>query len=176
MPLVAMKVMNYALFMSPIYTRPHLAKSRGRPSLKPPHQSAAMTLARERGANYARAQYDDPNNLSLLEAGKHAGLAVRIINERRNAGRYYALALDGKSRGFRYPSWQFDAESTRLTPVLDILREANASCWAIHHFMQIPDTQLDGLTPRDWILDATRDATRVINAARARFASDQGAE
>jgi hypothetical protein len=140
-----------------------------------PHQSAAMTLARERGAVYARQQYEDPHNLSLLAAAKYAGISDRVINERRNAGRYYALVLDGKSRGFRYPSWQFDADSARLTPVLDILREANASCWATHHFMQMPNSQLDGLTPRDWILDPTRDAGRAVNTARARFASDQGA-
>lgn len=140
-----------------------------------PQQSAARTSARERGAVYARQQYDDPQNLSLSEAARHAHLSERVINERRNDGRYYALVLDGKSRGFRYPSWQFDADGVRLAPVLEILRAAKASCWAIHQFMLAPNVHLDGLAARDWILDPTRDVGRVSELVRARFLSDQGA-
>lgn len=141
----------------------------------PPVQSAAMTSARARGAVYSRQQYESPENLSLQDAAKHTGFSDRLINTRRNAGRYYALLLDGNSRGFRYPAWQFDAQPERLASVLDVLLEAQASCWAIHNFMLGAHVQLDGMSPREWILDRARDIGRVVNLARGRFLSDQGA-
>ena len=140
-----------------------------------PLQSAAMSSARERGATYARQQYDDPLNLSLADAAKHSRLSDRLINGRRNAGQYYALVLDGNSRGFRYPSWQFDARPGRLAPVLQVLQAADARCWSVHHFMQSSSDRLEGLCPRDWILDDARDVQAVVRLAQARFNSDQGA-
>lgn len=140
-----------------------------------PLQSAAMSSARERGAAYARQQYDDPMNLSLADAAKHSGHSDRLINSRRNAGQYYALVLDGNSRGFRYPSWQFDARPERLAAVLKVLQAADARCWSVHHFMQSPSDRLEGVCPREWILDGARDIDAVVRLAQARFHSDQGA-
>lgn len=140
-----------------------------------PPQSPAMTLARERGAAYARDQYAKPENLSLLEAAKVSGRSERWVNARRNDGDYYALILDGNSRGFRYPQWQFDADAKRLRAILDILHEAGLSCWTIHNFLLRPHADLGGISPKDWILDSSLDLWRVIEVARARFLSDQGA-
>ena len=80
-------------------------------------QRVAMSSARPRGATYARQQYDEPLNLLLADSAKLSGISDRVINERRNAGQYYALILDGNSRRFRYPSWQFDARPERLARV-----------------------------------------------------------
>ena len=140
-----------------------------------PLQSAARLSARERGATHARQQYDDPLNLSLADAAKHSGLSDRLINVRRNAGQYHALVLDGNSRGFRYPTWQFNARPERLAPVLQVLQAADARCCLVHHFMQSPSDRLEGLCPRDWILDDARDVQAVVRLAQARFHSDQGA-
>ena len=159
-----------------IEVREKVAQEVGRVlDLLAPFQNAAMSSARERGATYARQQYDDPLNLSLADAAKHSGLSDRLINVRRNAGQYYALVLDGNSRGFRYPSWQFDARPERLAPVLQVLQAADARCWSVHYFMQSPSDRLEGLCPRDWILDDARDVQAVVRLAQARFHSDQGA-
>lgn len=140
--------------------------------LAPP--SEAVTAARERGATWKRAEYGSPDNLSLEQASEHVGLSTRVINERRNDGRYYALLAEGQTRGFRFPRWQFDVPGQRLQPVLAIARNAGATAWGIHVFMISPSSLLDGATPRDWLGDAARDLERVAALARNRFHGDQG--
>ena len=138
-------------------------------------ESPALRSARERGLAYARAEYEKPEHLSLAQASAKAKLSERIINERRNAGRYYALILEGNTRGFRFPEWQFGVKQERLAPVLDVMREAQASCWMIHNFLIAPNSLLGNMTPRDYLLDADRPLDHLINIVRGRFTSDQGA-
>ena len=140
-----------------------------------PAQLAGLNAARERGAIWAREEYGNPENLSLNQAATHTGISGRVINERRNAWRYFALVPHGQQRGFRFPRWQFDADNGRLAAVLAVLRDANAGCWTVHSFMITPNAQLEGTMPRDWILDSQNNLERVLQVARARFTSDQGA-
>jgi hypothetical protein len=139
----------------------------------PPSQ--AVSTARERGAAYARQEYANPANVTLQQAAALAGVSERVVNARRQNGQYYALLLDSKQRGFRFPAWQFDADPKRLHSVLRILGESGVNCWVQHQFLTAPHVQLDGLAPRAWIVDATRELDRVLSIARARFLRDQGA-
>ncbi|MES2760139.1 MAG: hypothetical protein V4693_22415 [Pseudomonadota bacterium] len=141
--------------------------------LNPP--SEAVAAARERGAAWKRTEYANPGNLSLEQASEHVGLSTRVINERRNDGRYYALLAEGQTRGFRFPRWQFDVPEQRLQSVLAIARAAGSTAWGIHVFMISPSSLLDGAAPRDWISDAAQDLERVAVLARNRFHGDQGA-
>lgn len=140
--------------------------------LNPPSQ--VVTAARDRGAAWKRTEYAAPSNLSLDQASAHVGLSARVINERRNDGRYYALLMDGQTRGFRFPLWQFDVPEQRLQSVLSIARAAGATPWGIHVFMISPSSLLDGATPGGWIGDASKDLERAIGLARNRFHGDQG--
>lgn len=140
-----------------------------------PPAGKAVVAARERGAAWKRSEIADTNNLSLQQASAHIGLSTRVINERRNDGRYYALLAEGQTRGFRFPRWQFDVPQQRLQAVLDIAQAAGATTWGIHVFMISPSSLLDGATPRDWIGDAAKDLARVTSLARNRFHGDQGA-
>lgn len=135
----------------------------------------AVGAARERGAAYARTEYANPVNVTLQRAAVLAGVSERVVNERRQNGQYYALLLDSKQRGFRFPSWQFDADPKRLHSVLKILDESGVNCWVQHQFLTAPHVQLDGLTPCVWIVDAKRELERLLSIARARFLCDQGA-
>lgn len=134
-----------------------------------------LQAARDRGRQYALAELQRPENLSLRDASTYAGRSDRAINEARLSGQLYALVAPGKQRGLRYPQWQFDAEASRLAAVLAPFIEASASCWIVHNFMQRPLDALGGERPMDWVLDAARPIETVVEAAKARFAGEQGA-
>lgn len=140
-----------------------------------PAPSEAVTAARERGSNWAREEYANPANLTLEQAADQVGVSARIINERRNDGRYYAILPPGQQRGFRFPVWQFDAPTDRVSAILAITNAAQANGWGVHLFMISPSNHLQGAAPRDWIASPTRDLEPVLALARARFTSDQGA-
>jgi hypothetical protein len=135
----------------------------------------ALQAARDRGRHYALTELQRPENLSLRDASTYAGRSDRAINEARLSGQLYALVPPGKQRGLRYPQWQFDAEASRLAAVLAPFIEASASCWIVHNFMQRPLDALGGERPMDWVLDVARSVETVVEAAKARFAGEQGA-
>jgi hypothetical protein len=88
-----------------------------------------LAAAHMRGRRFSLEQYECPDNLTLLDARDVAGRNERSINEERQKGELYALLPPGKTRGFRYPKWQFDASSERLKSVLRPFVDANANCW-----------------------------------------------
>ncbi|MFB9244447.1 hypothetical protein IV454_11805 [Massilia antarctica] len=139
-----------------------------------PAPSPAVAAARERGNAWAREEYAKVDNLTLDQAAEQSGVSGRIVNERRNDGKYYALLPHGQQRGYRFPRWQFGAPADRLSTVLQITCEASVSGWGIHIFMISPSHDLEGMAPREWIADPSKDLNKVLQVARARFTSDQG--
>jgi hypothetical protein len=137
--------------------------------------SDPLAAARARGVAYMKAQLELPENLNLDAAAKYAGLSGRHINELRQRGELYALVLDGHTRGFRYPQWQFDAQFQRLARLIKMLNQKAVSCWAIHDFLTRSNDDL-GRSPKDAILDAGFPLERIEQAIEKRFGSaDQGA-
>jgi hypothetical protein len=134
-----------------------------------------LAAARARGRRYALDQYESPDNLALLEARDYAGRNERAINEMRQSGQLYALLPPGKTRGFRYPKWQFDADADRLEAVLRPFVQADANCWVIHSFMMGKREVLDGRSPAETILNDMLDLKPVIDLAESDLASEQGA-
>ena len=61
--------------------------------------------------------------------------------------------LPRKEFGYRYPQWQFSAEPERIAAVLQPFIRTEASCWVIHSFLRSPHVALDGVSPRERILD-----------------------
>lgn len=137
--------------------------------------SDPLQAARDRGRHQALAELQKPENLTLRDASIYSGRSDGAINEARLKGRLYALVPPGKQRGLRYPQWQFDAEPERLAAVLAPFVQANASCWGVHNFMQVPLEHLGGASPMAWILDASKPIDPVVQAALARYNADQGA-
>lgn len=140
-----------------------------------PSAPAPLEVARQRGTSYMKSELDQPDNLTLGEASAYCGRSDRVVNEARQRGDYYALVLEGNSRGFRYPRWQFDAPQARLATVLRKLDAMQASCWAKHHFLTRPSPCLAGHIPRDILIDRDADLAAVCNAVDQHFTGEQGA-
>lgn len=135
----------------------------------------ALAAAKARGKSYMREEWSSFDNATLTQASAYAGRSDRMINVARQNGELYALLLEGNTRGFRYPLWQFDADGARLAKVLAPFHEADANCWVVHNFFNRPHSDLDGRTPREVILDPTADIEQLSRIAHARFQGDQGA-
>lgn len=135
----------------------------------------SLGAAKARGASYARTEWGKPENLTLQQAAAYCGRSDRVVNEARIKGEYYALLLEGKSRGYRYPLWQFDADTDRLAKILALLNTVDASCWVKHNFLLRPNTLLGGRSPREIILDQATDLSQLIKVTNNRFDGDQGA-
>lgn len=140
-----------------------------------PRAPTPLEAARDRGVSYMKSVLDQPDNLTLGEAAAYCGRSDRIVNEARQRGEYYALVLEGNSRGFRYPRWQFDVPHGRLVPVLRKLDAHDASCWARHHFLTRPSPCLGGRIPRDILLDGDAGLAAVCSAIDEHFTGEQGA-
>ena len=82
----------------------------------------------------------------------------------------------GKTRGFRYPKWQFDAASDRLKAALRPFVDANANCWVIHAFMMRKRDVLGGKSPAEVILGDQHDIRSVIELAESDRSGEQGAQ
>lgn len=137
--------------------------------------SDPLAAARARGVTYMKAQLELPENINLDTAAQYSGLSGRHINELRQRGEFYALVLEGNTRGFRYPQWQFDAEFERLAPLMRALKQKSLSCWAIHDFLTRSNDDL-GKSPKNAILDPNFPLRRIEQAIEKRFGNaDQGA-
>jgi len=134
-----------------------------------------LAAARARGRRFALEEYESPDNLALLDARDYAGRNERTINEQRQKGELYALLSPGKTRGFRYPKWQFDATPERLVCVLRPFVEANANSWVIHSFMRRKRDEINGKSPAEVILDEGASIAPVQALAARDIAGEQGA-
>lgn len=134
-----------------------------------------LAAARARGRRFALEEYESPDNLALLDARDYAGRNERTINEQRQKGELYALLSPGKTRGFRYPKWQFDATPERLVSVLRPFVEAKANSWIIHSFMRRKRDEIDGKSPLEIVLDEGASIGPVVNLAARDIAGEQGA-
>ena len=137
--------------------------------------SDPLAAARARGRRFALEEYESPDNLALLDARDYAGRNERTINEQRQNGELYALLSPGKTRGFRYPKWQFDATPERLICVLRPFVEAKANCWVIHSFLRRKRDEIGGKSPMEIILDEGTSIAPVVNLAARDIAGEQGA-
>lgn len=68
-----------------------------------PSASDPLDAARQRGADYALAEWQKPENLTLQAAANYASVSDNTINTRRQSQQIYALVAPNRSRGFRYP-------------------------------------------------------------------------
>jgi len=134
-----------------------------------------LAAAKVRGASYMKTEFESTGNLTLSAASEYSGRSDRMINLERNRGALYALILEGNSRGYRYPKWQFDVPSPRLRSVLDVLTSSSISCWSMHNFLTRPHVDLDGLSPSAMIGDVDFPLERIVSVARRRVEQHQGA-
>lgn len=129
-----------------------------------------LAAARGRGLQYALNEWNNPENLAPQAAASCAGMPEHIVNLRRLHRELYALVARHGNRTLRYPKWQFDVNPDRLTTALRALGAAgNNNSWALHSFLARPAIDLDGMAPRDFLADASRDLGRLVQMIRYRF-------
>lgn len=134
-----------------------------------------LAAAKRRGSSYMKAEFDRPENLTLAAASEYAGRSDRVLNLERRNGNLYALILEGNTRGYRYPKWQFDVPAARLGPVLNLLASSAMSCWALHNFLTRPHADLAGQSPSTALGDGNFPLERILEVARRRIDLHQGA-
>lgn len=141
-----------------------------------PSASDPLAAARQRGADYALAEWQKPENLTLQAAANYASVSDNTINTRRQSQQIYALVAPNRSRGFRYPQWQFDVDSTRLAAAIKAFSDAGQeNSWVLHNFLMRPTLELGDVRPCDYIADSSMEISRLVQFMHRRFKrSDQG--
>ena len=93
----------------------------------------ALERARARGRARAAEVLRGPEMLSGEALGRLLGISRQAVDDRRRRGEL--LALDGPSRGLRYPAWQI-AEDGHVVPGLAaLLARLGGRPWAAYRFL-----------------------------------------
>lgn len=123
-----------------------------------------FALAKERGAQWMRAVLERPEMLTIDQASAHVA-SRGAINEWRQRGRILALKMPASTRGYRYPSWQFeDAVQPAVQAVLG--RMPHSTPWKIYYFLTNPEPLLGNRIPLHLIRQGRQEAVERVAAAR----------
>lgn len=122
----------------------------------------ALTAARQRGAQRVAEIMKSPDMLSARAFAPLIGASHETVNQKRKSGEI--LALDGATRGLRYPRWQVTDEGRLLPGLAGLARELSGGPWTVYRFLLQGHPELDGMTGLD-ALRAGR-ASEVIEVAR----------
>lgn len=112
-----------------------------------PHEDAldrALAAARERGTRRAAEILSGPEMLSGRALGELIGASHETVNQRRRAGDL--LALQGATRGWRYPSWQVGPSGQPLPGLAQLTRLLGGEPWTAYRFLLQPHGELGGRT------------------------------
>jgi hypothetical protein len=105
----------------------------------------ALAAARERGRLRAAEILSGEDMLSAEDFAKLLGTTRVTVNTKRQGGQI--LGLDGAKRGFRFPTWQLNADGKPFAE-LSVLHDLLGGAWAVYRFLVQPHGELDGLTGR----------------------------
>lgn len=103
----------------------------------------ALAAARERGRLRAAEILSADDMLSADAFAKLLGTSRVTVNSKRQSGQL--LGLDGAKRGFRFPTWQLDADDKPFAALAALHRQLGGA-WAVYRFLVQPHGELDGLT------------------------------
>ncbi|MBV9736049.1 MAG: hypothetical protein JO209_09070 [Acidisphaera sp.] len=126
--------------------------NRGEPAVKqrPAQGDAldrALRAAQQRGAVRVAEIMKSPVMLTARAFGQLIGASHETVNQKRNAGEI--LALEGTTRGFRYPKWQVTDDGRLLPGLADLIRELPGGPWGVYRFLVQPHDELNGRTGLD---------------------------
>lgn len=124
--------------------------------------AAALEAARERGQRRVAEILSGLDMLNADDFAKLLGTNRVTINAKRR--RNQVLALEGATRGFRYPSWQLGRDGKPFS-ALPILFERLRDSWAVYRFLVQHHPELDGLTGVEAL--QKRKADEVIEVAES---------
>lgn len=122
----------------------------------------AIARAKERGAKHIAEILRAPDMLNARDFGKLVGASHETVNKWRQAG--LVLALEGQTRGYRYPRWQV-TDDGRIVPGLKTIAEELGDPWIVHRFLLQSHPELKGQTALECLKSGEEKA--VIGTARA---------
>lgn len=104
----------------------------------------ALAAARQRGAQRVAEIMKSPDMLSARAFAPLIGASHETVNQKRKSGEI--LALDGATRGLRYPKWQVTDDGRLLPGLGDLVRELTGGPWTVYRFLLQGHPELKGET------------------------------
>ena len=123
----------------------------------------AIEQARQRGAARAADILRRPEMLTARALAERMGASHETINKRRQRGEL--LALEGATRGFRYPSWQVGPDGLPVPGLVEVSSEITGGPWAVYRFLTETHGSLRGRTAIEALVAG--DLDDVLDAARS---------
>ncbi|MEA3011843.1 MAG: hypothetical protein QOD42_388 [Sphingomonadales bacterium] len=121
----------------------------------------ALAAARGRGRIRAAEILAGEEMLSADLFARELGTTRATVNAWRKNGQ--VLALEGATRGFKYPAWQVDSEGRPFAAIPALFDRLGGSSWAVYRFLLHHHPELSGRTGLEELERGHAD--RVIEAA-----------
>ena len=123
----------------------------------------ALAAARKRGQHRVS---EILGREDMLSADKFASLfrtSRMTINSKRR--KRQVLALEGATRGFRFPLWQISRDGKPFNALPKLFEQLGDDPWAVYRFLMQHHPELDGLTGREALQRGM--ASKAIEAAES---------
>lgn len=103
--------------------------------------------ARERGQNLVAKILSSEDMLSAEAFASLLKTTRMTINTKRQ--KRQVLALQGATRGFRFPQWQIGEDGKPFSALPKIFEQLGDDPWAVYRFLVQHHPELEGLTGRE---------------------------
>jgi hypothetical protein len=107
----------------------------------------ALDAARKRGRDRIPEILSRPDMLGADEFAKLLGTNRMTVNTWRHKHR--VLALDGATRGFRFPNWQIGEDGKPFHVLPALFKMFAGSAWAVYRFLVQHHPELGGVTAQE---------------------------
>lgn len=107
----------------------------------------ALEEARERGRGLAAEILAGEDMLSADRFAQLLGTSRMTVNTKRH--NQQVLGLNGAKRGFRFPSWQLDADGKPFASLPALFERLGGGPWSVYRFLVQAHPEMDGLTGRE---------------------------
>lgn len=107
----------------------------------------ALREGRARGTARVGEILKSPDMVTAREFGALIGASHETVNQKRRSGEI--LALEGATRGLRYPTWQVTEDGRPLPGLADLFRILGGEPWTVYRFLLQRHGELDGETGLD---------------------------
>ncbi|KQN90818.1 hypothetical protein ASE90_17200 [Sphingomonas sp. Leaf67] len=125
--------------------------------------TAALERARGRGRHAVAEIVGGPDMLSADDIAAHLETSRETINSKRKT--HQLLALQGSTRGYRYPIWQIAEDGRPFDALPPLFAAFDGDAWAVYRLLTQHHAELDGLTGLDALRRKQDEA--VLETARA---------
>ena len=108
---------------------------------------SALVAARERGQHLVAKILSSDDMLSADTFADLIGTSRVTINTKRQ--KRQVLALEGATRGFRFPKWQIGQDGKPFSALPKLFNQLGDDPWAVYRFLVQHHPELDGLSGRE---------------------------